>query len=148
MQLSPHFSLAEATASETATRKGIRNVPTDADLERMVFAAGKLEDVRELLGRPLHVNSWLRVLRLNRAVGSKDTSDHVLGLAIDFICPQFGTPLEICREILASGTDFAQLIWERDWVHISFNFDKHHREVLTAQFDSNGRATYRKGLPE
>lgn len=148
MNLSKHFTLEEATLSQTATRLHINNQPDAETLANMEQAAEGMEQVRDLLVHPIHVNSWLRVLRLNRAIGSKDTSDHVIGWAIDFTCPKFGTPLEVCRAIYESGIPFAQLIYEGTWVHISFNpANINKREVLTAKFDSRGRATYERGLP-
>lgn len=148
MRLSPNFTLEEATLSQTATRLHIDNQPDAETLANMEQAAEGMELVRSLLGYSIHVNSWLRVLRLNRAIGSKDTSDHVRGWAIDFTCPQFGTPLEICRAIVASEIEFSQLIFEGTWVHISFNPAKiDNREVLTARFDAMGRASYTRGLP-
>lgn len=147
-KLSPHFTVEEATFSQTAVRLGIPNYPDAETLANMEQAAEGMEAVRSLLKKPVNINSWLRVLRLNRAIGSKDTSDHVNGWAIDFTCPQFGTPLEICRAIVASGIEFSQLIFEGTWVHISFNPAKiEQREVLTAKFDHLGRASYTRGLP-
>ena len=144
MKLSEHYTLEEATFSETALRKGIANVPDDATLARMQITAIGMERVRSLLGYRIHVNSWLRNLLVNRAVGSKDSSDHVLGYAVDFTCPDYGTPLEICKTLVASDVNFSQVINEGRWVHIAFNPAK-ERSVLTAHF-VNGQVTYTKGL--
>lgn len=69
------------------------------------------------------VNSWFRLLDLNRFIGSKDTSQHPKGEAVDFISPKFGTPEEICRKIITNKDliNFDQLIFEYTWVHISWN---------------------------
>ena len=142
--LSPHFSLSEALLSQTATRMGITNEPDADTLPNMVAAAAGMEQVRAILGYSIRVNSWLRTLRLNRAVGSRDSSSHVTGWAIDFICPSYGSPIEICKTIAASGIGFDQLINEQGWVHISFS-PAYRMEVLTATF-VNGKATYSKGL--
>ena len=123
VMLSPHFSLAEATTSDTAARQGIDNTPPQRTVLTMQLAAQKLEEVRALLGVPMHINSWFRCPQLNTAVGSSSTSQHPLGEAIDFIAPQFGEPLEICRAIIAAKDriQFDQLILEHTWVHISFS---------------------------
>lgn len=147
MQLSEHFSLEEATFSQTATRMGIANQPDDRTLSNMVLAAKGMERVRDLLGHSIHVSSWFRCLRLNTAIGSKPSSDHITGWAIDFICPKFGTPLEVCKAIVASDIAFTQIIQEGRWVHISFNPNK-SRSILTAHFDAAGHATYQNGLHE
>jgi zinc D-Ala-D-Ala carboxypeptidase len=43
------------------------------------------EPVRALLGVPLHVNSGFRCYGLNREVGGKGNSRHLLGLALDVV---------------------------------------------------------------
>jgi zinc D-Ala-D-Ala carboxypeptidase len=120
--LSAHFTLEEATLSQTASRLGIDNDPTLDVVLNMKQAALGMELVRQLLGQPIHINSWFRCPELNKAVGSKPTSDHITGFAVDFTCPTFGTPEAIVREILKSNIDFKQVIYEFDsWVHIAFN---------------------------
>jgi hypothetical protein len=86
-----------------------------------------------LLDKSIHVDSWYRCLELNRLLGSKDTSQHVEGKAVDFTCPDFGTPLEICRQLIKFKDliRFDQLILEHTWVHISFNSGSSHGEVLS-----------------
>lgn len=131
MQLSEHFSLAEMTASETAARKGIDNTPGPEVLAALKIAAKGMERVRGLLGQPIHVNSGYRSPALNRAIGGSKTSAHCLGYAVDFICPGFGSPLEVCKAINTSLIDFDQLIWEAgEWTHISFEPRLRH-QVLT-----------------
>jgi putative chitinase len=85
-------------------------------------------------GLPININSWYRSQDLNHAVGSKPTSDHITGFAIDFTCPKFGDPRRIVEAIKASNIQFSQLIWEfSSWVHVSFNGSK--RQVLTIDKD-------------
>jgi Peptidase M15 len=123
VMLSDNFSLDEATASQTAARNGIDNSnPPKEVLERAIKTAIKLEKVRALLGKPIHVNSWIRCQQLNRLLGSSDSSQHPLGEAVDFISPQFGSPLSICKKIILNKTliNFDQLILEHTWIHISW----------------------------
>ena len=122
MQLSNHFSLDEATYSETAVRLGINNQPSAAQLTNMQIAAEGMEKVREILdGKGIRVNSWLRLPEVNVAVGGSKVSSHMDGWAIDFVCPSFGTPLDVCKAIEASGLKFDQMIHEfARWTHISF----------------------------
>jgi hypothetical protein len=123
--LSEHFTLEEAIASQEASRKGIDNYPTSPMVITTASkTAVKLEKVRITLGgNPISINSWIRCLDLNRALGSKDSSQHILGEAVDFICPKFGTPLEICKKLVENLVliNFDQLILEHTWVHISWN---------------------------
>lgn len=123
MQLSPNFSLEEAVASQTASRKGIDNYPPDDILEKMIHTAKKMEQVRQILGSYIEVSSWYRSPALNKAVGGASKSAHMSGYAVDFNCRSFGSPFNVCRR-LVERRDFLrydQLIHEYgSWVHISF----------------------------
>lgn len=119
-KLSTHFTLGEFLRSETAARLGIDNMPPPEIVRALERLAINLEDVRRLLGVPLHISSGYRCLALNRAIGSKDSSAHVRGLAADFDAPEYGPPADICRAIYASDIKFDQLIYEHTWVHIAW----------------------------
>jgi len=145
MQLSEHFNLNEFTISQTATRKGIDNTPSAPVIERLRMLAATLERVRGLLGNsPIRISSAYRCKELNRAIGSGDSSAHLLGYAVDFTCPIFGTPKEVAQEIAASSIKFDQLIYEGTWIHLSID-QRNRRELLTATF-KNGKASYTKGI--
>lgn len=121
MNLSPHFTLAELTVSETAARRGIDNDPPPDVVERLKHTALCLEAVRILLGAPIVVSSGYRSPALNAAIGGAQNSDHTRGDAADFICPGFGAPSTIVSALKDSGIQFDQLIEEFGrWVHISF----------------------------
>lgn len=140
MNLSPHFTLEELTT----TQQRMDNTPDKEALDNMTESlAPLLERVRTLLGYPLHINSGYRSPAVNKAVGGSVKSAHMSGFAADFICPGFGTPLQIVRKIDASGLYFDQLIQEGNWVHISAD-PMLRREVLTAHFGPNG-TTYTAG---
>ena len=145
MKLSMNFALDEFTASQTATRQGIKNTPSTAVVENLRMLAATLEQVRSLLGNhSIRISSGYRCLALNRAIGSGDTSAHVLGYAVDFTCPGFGTPKEVANKIAESPIKFDQLIYEGTWVHLSID-PRNRREVLTAHF-GKGKTSYTKGI--
>jgi len=120
MNLTPHFTLEELTASETAERNGWDNSPNDAELANLTRLADFLEQVKVVLdGKPIMISSGLRTKKVNDAVGSKDSSQHRTGCACDFRVPGM-TPDEVVRKIMASGISFDQVIREFDrWTHIS-----------------------------
>ena len=124
MNLSKHFTLAEATNSHTAAKQGINNQPNYDQLQALKHSAHCMENVRKLLGYPITPSSWLRVEELNESIGGSKTSDHMTGYAVDFSCAKFGTPTEIVKAIQQSCLTYDQLILERvggkEWVHISF----------------------------
>lgn len=115
-QLSPHFSLAEMTHTNT----GIPNTPGPIAQARLAHTAGMMEHVRALLGHPIAVASGYRSPMLNSAIGGSPTSDHMNGDACDFTCPDFGTPLEVADAVAKSGLKYDQLILEYGWVHLSW----------------------------
>jgi len=119
MNLSEHFSLDEATYSETAIRMHINNQPDERQLENMKSAANKLEAVRNVTGA-LRVNSWLRLPDVNVAVGGSKVSSHMDGWAID--CSSTAhTPYELCQIVLKNNIKFDQCIHEFGrWMHLSF----------------------------
>jgi hypothetical protein len=135
--LSPHFTLAEFTVSDTAARKGIDNDPPSEVMAALKHTAMGLEGVRVRLGMaPIVITSGYRSLALNRAINSKDTSQHVKGQAADFICPRFGSPRQIVDALADSDVPYDQLILEFGrWVHISFSHTP-RRQAL--QIDSKG----------
>ena len=118
--MTPHFTLEELTASETAERNGWDNSPNDQELANLVRLAEFLEQVKEVLaGKPIMISSGLRTKKVNDAVGSKDTSQHRIGCAADFRVPGM-TPDEVVKAIVASGIEYDQVIREFDrWTHIS-----------------------------
>ncbi|RQT09820.1 D-Ala-D-Ala carboxypeptidase family metallohydrolase [Burkholderia contaminans] len=148
MQLTDHFSLAELIASTEARKRDIDNTPSAETVDNLRRLAQTLEQARVLLGgKPILVSSGYRCPALNRAVGGVSDSAHLHGLAADFVCPAFGSPLEVVRKLAASNLPFDQVIHEGGrWVHIGLAADgkKPRRQVLTANF-SGEHATYTVG---
>jgi hypothetical protein len=120
MNLTPHFTLEELTASETAERNGWDNSPSDAELANLTRLADFLEQVKVVLGgKPIMISSGLRTKKVNDSVGSKDTSQHRLGCAADFRVPGM-TPDQVVKAVVASKIGYDQIIREFDrWTHIS-----------------------------
>lgn len=127
MNLSPNFTLAELTCTEHRT---LENTPNAVELENLYKLAAFLETVKTVLGgKPIMVNSAFRSEAVNAAVGSKNTSQHRLGLAADFRVPGM-SPDAVVRAVIASSLPFDQIIREFDaWTHISVN-NKPRRQAL------------------
>ena len=147
--LTDHFTFEELTHSDTAERLGIANTLPVEVAENLTTLAENLEKVRAILGRPMRISSGFRSQELNAKIGGAQNSAHVQGLAADFTCPQFGTPVAVCRALLrhADLLKWDQLIQEGSWVHIAFAKDPENArgDVLTASF-AGGRTTYTKGV--
>ncbi len=120
MNITPHFTYEELTASEVAERNGWDNKPSDAELANLHRLADFLEQIKALLGgKPIMINSAFRSKQVNDAVGSKDTSQHRIGCAADIRVPGM-TPDEVVKAVIASSLPFDQVIREFDrWTHIS-----------------------------
>jgi len=101
-KLTANFYLEELIASNTATRAGIDNTPSPEAYAciSLILAPG-LQRVRDHLQAPILVSSGYRSPELNIRVGSGPSSQHVEGLAADFTSPGYGTPLTICRSLIA-----------------------------------------------
>jgi Peptidase M15 len=141
MQLSEHFTLDEATYSETAVRLGISNQPSTVQLENMKHAANQLELVRALSGA-LRINSWLRLPDVNVAVGGSKISSHMDGWAIDVSSSKL-TPYELCQLVKSAGIKFDQMIHEFGrWMHISFAPEMRQQELTI--FKPEGK--YKPGI--
>ncbi len=117
MKISEHFTLEELSFSETAARLGLDNTPGLMVMKNLGLVATVMEGIRTLLGsRAITVHSGYRSPQVNKAVGGTANSAHCVGLACDFVCPEFGTPYEVARTVLESGIDYDQLILEYGWV--------------------------------
>jgi len=125
--VTPHFTLAELTHTD---HRSLDNTPNAAELANLKRLAEFLETVKTTMGgKPIMINSAFRSKAVNDAVGSKDTSQHRLGLACDFRVPGMA-PDAVVRAIIAAKLPFDQIIREYDaWTHISIS-DKPRRQAL------------------
>ena len=125
--MTPHFTLAELTAT---SHRQFDNTPNEAETANLQRLAEFLERVKEALdGKPIMINSAFRSKQVNDSVGSKDTSQHRTGCAADFKVPNM-TPDSVVRTIIAAGLPYDQIIREFDaWTHISIS-DTPRRQAL------------------
>lgn len=115
--MTPHFTLAELTYTD---HRQFDNTPNEKELANLKRLALFLEAVKDALdGRPIIINSGFRSKQVNDAVGSKDTSQHRLGCAVDIRVPGL-TPDQVVRAVIAANLPYDQIIREFDrWTHIS-----------------------------
>lgn len=126
--LTAHFTWYEALQSETAERNGIANIPPSKEINDAILnTAVHMEAVRDLLG-PISPSSWFRCIPLNRLLKSKDTSQHTVGEAVDFIPVALKASKNLRADLKAvwqkikdSNIPYDQLILEGTWIHISFS---------------------------
>ena len=152
MKLSPNFSLAEMTKSDTALRLDMDNTPGDEEIANMIaLCENVLQKVREHFAKGVKVNSGFRHPNVNAAVGGSKTSDHCKGMAADIEIP--GVANADLAEWIVENCEFRQVILEfytpgipdSGWVHVSYNSDDNKKQVLTAMKE-NGKTVYKTGL--
>lgn len=133
-KVSPHFTLGELCRSQTAERLGIENMPDEEQLECLkLVAEAVLEPTRIHFKTPFAPNSAFRCLKLNKAVGSSDKSQHCKGQAIDFEIAGMSNE-EVARWV-KENLDFDQLILEfydgvdpnSGWIHVSYVSEEENR---------------------
>ena len=127
-KLSKHFKLKEFEKSQMAYRLGIDNRVTDKTIFNNLknLSEEVLEPIRNHFGKPFTPNSGYRCLELNRKLGSRDTSQHTLGQAVDIEVP--GIDNEELFDYIKENLEYDQIILEfydgvdpkSGWVHVSY----------------------------
>lgn len=149
MRISKHISYKEATQSQTATRLGIPNVPSQYDVQNMQLLAEKVfEPLREFFDVPIYVSSFYRSKELNQAIGGSSRSQHCEGRAIDLDDVYGGVTNAEIFQFIANILDYDQLIWEFGndenpaWVHVSYVSEDQNRKQMLRATKKNGKTIY------
>jgi hypothetical protein len=151
MKISEHLSLAEVTRSETAKRRGISNMPTEAHITNFKLLAEKVfEPIRKHFGKPIHISSGYRSEALNKAIGGSLTSQHCSGEAIDIDMDGSanGITNKMVFDYIKDNLQFDQLIWEfgtdsaPDWVHVSYESTGKQRKQILKAIKKGGATSY------
>lgn len=139
-------SLKELLFSETATRLGIDNTPTDQiliNLQTLIY-----EVINPIINQfgDIKITSGYRSPALCKAIGSSVTSQHTKGEAVDFVIPNISNQ-EVSLWIV-KNLEFDQCIlefWKPEeansgWVHCSYS--KTNRKMYLRAYKSNNRTVY------
>lgn len=123
-----NFKWEEFFESTTARLRKINNITDDVELlKNGSILADKMQQIRNVLGYPIKISSAYRCLELNRAIGSRDTSQHIKFQAADFNCDSFGNPEKIVLFLKEKKIQVDQCLVEqngkRNWVHLSIKKD-------------------------
>jgi uncharacterized protein YcbK (DUF882 family) len=97
-------------------------------LDNIVSTINYLQQLQQYLGFPVKINSGYRNHHVNAKVKGALTSDHLVGLAADIVCPSFAASDQdaFLEKIISSGIPFTQVIFESlpnksVWIHVSTN---------------------------
>jgi hypothetical protein len=151
MQLSEHLSLAEVTRSDTAKRRGISNMPTEAHLANFKLLAENIfEPIRKHFAKPIFISSGYRSAELNKAIGGAASSQHCSGEAIDIDMDgrPGGVTNKMVFDFIKENLNFDQLIWEfgtdtnPDWVHVSYESTGKQRKQILKAVRKGGATSY------
>ena len=135
MNLTPHFTLEELTFT---SHREFDNTPNVVQVNNLQRLAEFLEQVRNLLDKPIIIDSGFRSPEVNQAVGSTSNSQHLRGCAADFRVPGM-TPEEVVKAIHGSDLPYDQLILELGWTHISIpNTDDIDPRKMALVIDKKG----------
>ena len=135
IQLSENFWLSEFLRSQTASRHRIDNTPKNQQVIESLRSLSQnvLQPLRWAYDKPIRISSGYRCLELNKAVGSKSTSQHIKGQAADFEIP--GIPNLEVAEFIRDEIHYDQVILEfwtggnSGWIHCSYVNDLKNRHV-------------------
>lgn len=146
LRLTPHFTLDELIASDSAVANSIDNSPSPEHLANLKVTALGLEMVRLIVGAPIVITSGYRSKALNQFIyeqsGKPATqSAHTLGFAADFHAidktNRIRMPMAKTARALVGLLPYDQLILEPGrCVHISF--DPRLRGQVLTQFVMGG----------
>ena len=152
MKLSKNFSLAELCKSQTATRMGLDNNPSEDEQENLRLLCERvLQPVRDHFNHVVTISSAYRSPALCQAIGSSVDSQHAKGMAADFEI--FGTPNNEVFNWIKGNLLYDQMIlefWNSDepnsgWLHVSYNPESSEniKENLRAYKDENNKTRYK-----
>ena len=138
-------SLKELLFSETATRLGIDNTPTDQILINLQTLIYEVINPIVTEFKNIKITSGYRSPELCLKIGSSISSQHTKGEAVDFIIPNISN-----REVsdwIVNHLEFDQCIlefWKPEtnsgWIHCSYS--RNNRKMYLRAFKANGRTVY------
>jgi len=136
MKLSKNFTLSEMTRSQTATRFGIDNTPSQDDIDNLIYLCNNgLQTLRDAKGS-ITISSGYRSLKLNRKLKSLDSSLHRHGCAVDID----NTDVLDILCYIHYNLPYTELILEfplGGWVHYGLVKGRENEKVLKLKDDKH-----------
>ena len=127
MNLTKNFTLSELCHTTHKELAKINLEEAKKVMGRMYQLAGFAERIREIIGKPVIINSGFRCVKLNNVVGGSLNSQHLYAEAID-IKVSGKSAKEVFEILAASDLKYDQLILEKaanaQWVHVSIGSKK------------------------
>ena len=128
-QITPHFTLYDIGFSQTAVTYGFDNTPTPLIIKNATLLYQKvLEPLRNHYNCAVSVHCTYRCPQVNAKIGSKSTSQHIVGQAVDFNV--VGHSIEEVYQYIKNNMVFDQLIQEGTWIHVSYKATGNRKQCL------------------
>jgi len=88
-----------------------------------------LDEVRDKFDKPIHINSGFRTPAHNEAVGGKENSSHLKGLAVDIACKKSTDRFDLINCLLDVG--FSRIGVAKTFIHADIDQDKTQGVIWT-----------------
>ena len=86
-----------------------------------------LDEVREMYGKPISINSGYRTVRHNANVGGKANSSHLKGLAVDIACSTSRDRYSLLEALKSVG--FNRIGIANSFIHVDIDSNKSDKVV-------------------
>ena len=113
------ITILDLFSSEVARLNKIKNATEDREiLDNVEYTANRLNEIQKASGIQITISSGFRCKELNDAVGGKEDSKHLIGLAADIVWE------ESLFEFIKDNCSFDHLYREEKsyvkWIHVDF----------------------------
>jgi len=86
-----------------------------------------LDEVREMYGKPISINSGYRTIRHNAKVGGKSQSSHLKGLAVDIACSTSRDRYSLLEALKSVG--FNRIGIAKSFIHVDIDSNKSDKVI-------------------
>lgn len=130
--ISKHFNYEEFEFSNKANELDIDNhIPSDKiRFAIRLLVLNILEPLRNILQRPIILNSGYRCPELNKEIGGQKNSQHLIGEASDIRCGSAMEVLALAQIVKRHGLPFDQMILYESILHLSFKANGQQRHQI------------------
>ena len=127
LHLSKNFLLSEFVRSATAKRNNLHQqftIELNVLVNIIYLTNNLLQPLREIVG-PINITSGYRCTEVNAIVGGANTSQHLYGQAVDFVCKDFLKAISFVK-----NKTFDQLIIYDSFLHVSLTTSYNRKQVI------------------
>lgn len=130
--ISKNFNYEEFEFSQDANELCIDNhIPSEKiRFSIRLLVLNLLEPLREIVQRPIILNSGYRCPALNKAIGGAKNSQHLIGEASDIRCGSALEVLHLAQIVKRHELPFDQMILYESILHLSFKANGKQRHQI------------------